>query len=371
MNSLMTVTARATAAIALSVTLAAPAAARNFFSSGVVFTATNAAAGNAVIAFGRGAKGDLEHIGNFPTGGNGTGSGLGNQGGVVLEPDGRHLFVVNAGSDSISVFRVRHQGLALSDVEPSGGSQPISLTVYGDLVYVLNAGGDGNITGFELSQHGRLSPLPDSTRPLGGAGTGPAQIGFSPDGRLLVVTEKATNTIVTYVVDDDGLAGDPVMTPSAGVTPFGFSFGNRGRLLVSEATGGAPGASTVSSYNLLSDGSLVTITPALPTTQSAACWLVTTRAGRLAYTTNTGSNTVTGLRVARDGSLSLLDDDGSTATTGATPIDAAVTRDGRFLYVLDSGDGALSAFRILFNGALESMDGIGGLPPGTNGLAVK
>lgn len=371
MDRVMTVTVRAAAAVALCVLLAAPAAAQSFFFSGAVFTSTNDAGGNNVVAFARDGRGNLKHIGNFPTGGTGTGSGLGNQGGVVLDQEGRYLFVVNAGSDSISVFRVLHQGLVLRDLEPSGGSRPISLTVYGDLVYVLNAGGAGSITGFELSRHGTLSPLADSTRPLGGNGTGPAQIGFSPNGRLLVVTEKATNTIVTYLVDDDGLPGEPVVTASAGVTPFGFSFGNRGRLLVSEATGGAMGASTVSSYDLLSDGSLVPITAALPTAQSAACWLVTTRRGRLAYITNTGSNTVTGLRIARDGSLSLLDEDGSTAATGATPIDAAVTRNGQFLYVLDSGDGSLSAFRVRFDGALDPLPGMGGLPAGTNGLAVK
>jgi 6-phosphogluconolactonase len=339
--------------------------------SGAVYTATNDGHHNRVIVFRRAATGRLIRLGSFRTGGAGTGAGLGNQGGVTLDAEGRHLFVVNAGSDTVSVFDVRSYGLALVDVAPSGGAQPISATSHGDLVYVLNAGGDGNISGFELSPQGKLSPLAGSTKPLGDAAAGPAQISFSPDGQTLVVTEKAANNIVTYLVGDDGLPSDPMTTPSAGMTPFGFSFSARGRLLVSEAAGGAAGASTVSSYKIRFDGSLETVTSSLSTNQSAACWLVATKDGRYAYITNTGSDTVSGLSVARDGALSLLDPDGVTAGTESTPIDAALSRDGRYLYVLNAGDGSLSAYRDRANGALVRFRGVHHLPEGTNGLAAQ
>lgn len=339
--------------------------------SGAVYTATNDADHNRVIVLRRGATGRLVPFRAFPTGGAGTGAGLGNQGGVTLDAEGRHLFVVNAGSDTVSVFQVRRYGLSLVDVAPSGGVQPISVTSHGDLVYVLNAGGDGNISGFELSPHGKLSPLAGAIKPLGDAASGPAQIGFSPEGRTLVVTEKAANAIVTYLVADDGLPSDPITTPSAGMTPFGFSFSPHGRLLVSEAAGGAAGASTMSSYDILADGMLQPITPALPTTQSAACWLIATKSGRYAYITNTGSHTVTGVGVARDGALSLLDSDGVTAAAGSGPIDAALSRDGRYLYVLNGGDASLSAYRVRANGALVRIRGVHGLPEGTNGLAAQ
>jgi 6-phosphogluconolactonase len=338
---------------------------------GAVYTATNSSHHNRVIVFQRDAKGRLSHPRTFRTGGAGTGAGLGNQGAVTLDAEGRYLFVVNAGSDTVSVFAVRRFGLTLVDVQWSGGVQPISVTSHGDLVYVLNAGGDGNISGFELSPYGKLSPLSGAIKPLAHAAPGPAQIGFSPEGRALVVTEKAQNTIVTYLVGEDGLPSEPMPNASAGATPFGFFFSPRGRLLVSEAAGGASGASTVSSYDVLPGGTLDPTTFALSTTQSAACWLVATANGRYAYVTNTGSNTVTGLGVARDGTLTLLDDDGVAAQAGKGPIDAALSRDGRYLYVLNGGHASLSAYRVRGNGSLVRLRGVRDLPDGTNGLAAQ
>ena len=110
----------------------------------------------------------------------------------------------------------------------------MSVTIHRDLVYVLNAGSD-NVSGFRLRPHGKLTPLVGSTRPLSGSGTGPAQVQFRPDGRVLVVTEKATNLIVTYAVDEDGRLGPPQLQASQGATPFGFAFGHRRQLFVSEA----------------------------------------------------------------------------------------------------------------------------------------
>lgn len=350
---------------------ASPAHAQGLAASGAVFTMTNASEGNAVLAFRRSARGALTFLDAYDTGGSGTGAGLGNQGGLILDQSGSHLFAVNAGSDSLSVFSVGPKGLELLDVEASGGILPISLTTYGDLLYALNAGGDGNIAGFRIAPDGTLSPLDGSIRPLSGSGTGPAQIGFSPDGRVLVVTEKGTNSLVTYAVDDDGLPGAPLVTASEGDTPFGFSFGHRGRLFVSEAFGGAFEASAVSSYDVATDGSLTPITSSLPTTQSAACWLVVTGNGRNGYVTNTGSDSVTGLALARNGTVSLVDDDGFTAGAGDGPIDAAVSRNGRYLYVLNGGDGTLSAYRVGADGGLADLPGVGGLPEGTNGLAAN
>ena len=351
--------------------VAPPAEARGLEASGAVFTMTNEDTGNAVVAFRRSARGRLSYLGTFDTGGLGSGGGLGNQGGLVLDRDGHHLLVVNAGSDSLSVFRVRPRGLKLVDTVASGGTRPISVTTHGDLVYVLNAGGLGNISGFELGTDGSLSPLAGSTRPLSGPGTAPAQVGFSRNGRALVVTEKATNTIVSYVLGSDGLPSGPIVTASEGATPFGFSFGHRNRLFVSEAVGGAFEASTVSSYDLLANGSLTPITSALATTETAACWLVVTGNGRFAYVTNTGSDSVSGIHIARSGVLSLLDADGATGQAGDAPIDAALSRNSRFLYVLNAADDSLSAFAVHADGSLASLNGIGGLPASVNGLAAR
>jgi 6-phosphogluconolactonase len=334
-----------------------------------VYTLTNAAAGNAVQAFDRGRDGSLTEDGSFATGGNGSGGGLGNQGGLVLER--KRLFAVNAGSDSISSFKVRRDGLKLVDVIGSGGDQPISITVHRRLLYVLNAGGDGNIKGFRVSRDGELSRLAGSERPLSGSAPGPAQVSFDPSGRTLVVTEKDTNLIDTYEVNRrSGLAGGPNPQPSAGQTPFGFAFDRQGHLIVSEAFGGAAGASAVSSY-AVNDGVIDPITASAATTETAACWIVVTKDGRFAYTTNTGSNSISGYSVSSAGELEPLDADGVTGATGAGPIDMALTRGDRFLYSLDSGDGAISSFRVGGDGSLTAIDGASGLPASANGLAAR
>jgi 6-phosphogluconolactonase len=364
--------ALALALAAVFLVLAAPAmASGGRGGDGAVYTLTNSASGNAVAVFDRANDGSLTAEGTVPTGGAGTGAGLGSQGALVLDDD--RLVTVNAGSNTISLLQVGHRGrVRLTDVDPSGGARPISVTVHGKLVYVLNAGDattPANIKGF-LALFGQLVPLPGSSRPLSTAAPDPAQVEFSPNGRQLVVTEKATNMIVTYRVRF-GYAGAPNAQPSSGMTPFGFAFDRRGLLIVSEAFGGAPDASAMSSYSLSSDGTITPITASAKTTETAACWVVVTRNGRYTYTTNTGSNSISGYRIGSDGSLTLLDADGKTANTGATPIDMALAKGSRLLYSLAAGVPQIDGFVVSGDGSLEPLGSVGGLPAGTVGLAAR
>jgi len=345
---------------------------RRFPFRGAVYTMSNAAEGNRVLTFDRIPDGRLVPAGSARTGGLGTGGGLGNQGGVVLTRSERWLLVVNAGSNSVSVFEVHRRGLRLRDVEPSGGSQPISVTEHRGVVYVLNAASD-SIAGFRLRYDGRLVAMAEAVRPLSGSAVGPAQIAFTPDGGTLVVTEKNTNRIVTFAVDRHGVAGEAQVHPSSGATPFGFAFGKRDRLFVSEAFGGAADASATSAYAVADDGTVTVISPSVGTTETAACWVAVTPNGRFAYVTNTGSGSVSGYEIDFDGTLALLDADGRTGVTGdgSAPIDLAVTDSGRLLYTLNSGTHTIGVFRIAADGALQRLPFVGGLPAAANGLAVR
>jgi 6-phosphogluconolactonase len=340
-------------------------------STGAVYTLTNSTAGNAVAVFERAANGRLSPAGSFSTGGLGSGDGLGSQGALVLSDNGKRLYAVNPGSSEISAFAVKKDELKLLSKLSSGGVRPISLTVSRHRLYVLNAGSGtipGNIAGFRI-EHGELSPLAGSSRPLSAASVGPAQIQFNPTGGVLVVTEKATNVIDTYAVGDDGLASGPIVQASAGATPFGFDFDRSGHLIVSDAFGGAAGQSALSSYSLSAAGALSAITPLAPDGQTAACWVVITKNGRYAYTTNTGSNNVSSYTIGQEGSLALLS--GVAGTTGASPIDAALARNSRHLYTLDSGSNAISAFEVEADGTLVPLAGLAGLPAGSVGLAAQ
>jgi 6-phosphogluconolactonase (cycloisomerase 2 family) len=334
---------------------------------GAVYTLSNQAGGNAVLAFARAHDGTLTPAGSFPTGGLGTGAGLGSQGALVLSQ--KWLFGVDAGSNQITAFEVEHDGLSRVAHVASGGVMPISVTVDHDLVYVLNAGDathTSNITGFTF-KHDTLEPLAGSTRPLSSAAPGPAQVEFAPDGRVLVVTEKNTNLIDTYLVGKDGLAIGPQAHPSAGTTPFGFDFDRHSNLIVSDAFGGAPGASALSSYDVGHGGTLTTTTALAPNGQTAACWVVVTKNGRYAYDTNTGSANVSSYTIGPDGSLALLQ--ATAGSTGGVPIDAAIAK--HFLYTLDSGGHDISAFTIGEDGSLAPIGSVAGLPPGAVGLAAR
>ncbi len=347
----------------LALPLAVPAVAEAHDEAQIVYTLSNSPAGNEVLAFRRTPDGNLAAAGSYATGGTGSGAGLGSQGAVVLDEDGERLLAVNAGSGTVSLFRAGRDGrLRLVDTESSGGALPVSVTLRGRTAYVLNAGSN-TVSGLRVGERG-LEPIDGSTQALKGAGG--AQVSFVPGARQLVVTEKATNTIDVFPVGEDGRAGAPVSNPSNGTTPFGFAFGKRATLIVSNAAGGAKDASSLSSYRVGDDGVLQPLDGPVATTETAACWVVTT--GRFAYTTNTGSGTVSGMRVDRDGGLSLLSPDGVSAATGAGPIDAAVG--GNDLFTLNGAAHTITAHGIDGQGGLH-LEGATAVPVGVVGLAVR
>jgi len=313
--------------------------------AGAVFTQTNATAGNAVLIYRRSADGSLSAAGSVATGGTGTGAGLGSQGAVTLSDDGNWLLVVNAGSNDVSSFSVGDGTLTLRGRASSGGTMPISVTVHDDLVYVLNAGGTGNISGLRLAADGSLSPIASSTRGLSTASAGPAEVRFDATGAWLVVTEKNTNKLDTWHVGANGLATGRVVNASSGITPFGFTFTNQGILAVSEAFGGAVNASATSTYTINADGTLHVISASVPTTETSACWAVATNNGRFVFVTNATSGSVSGYSV-RQGQAELLKADGKSAVTGAAPTDEAISQNSQFLYTVNGGSHTISSFGV-------------------------
>jgi len=351
---------------------ATPALAAPQNTNGAVYTVSNAASGNEIIVYERSANGTLAFQGSYSTGGLGSGAGLGSQGAVALSDNNQWLFAVNAGSNQISVFRVKARSLKLVDVVGSGGSTPISLTAHDELLYALNAGGSGNISGFRIGDNGSLTSLAGSTQPLSndgvGAAPGPAQISFGSDGSTLVVTEKATNLIDTYKVEGD-IAAAPSTHISAGATPFGFAFDKHDHLIVSEAFGGAANASAVSSYFVHED-EFNTISPSVATTQTAACWIAISKNGKYAYTTNAGSGSISSYSIDNNGSLTLLDPAAGLTGAGSSPVDMASSNNGNYLYSLNAAAHTISSFQISADGSLTSLGNVS-VPAGVVGLAAQ
>src|SRR2546425_10696617 len=342
-----------------------PVATASGGAAGAVYALTNSSDGNAVLVYQRGGAGLLTPAGSFATGGTGTGASLGSQGAVIVSDDHQLLFAVNAGSNSISSFRIRPDGLELVNTAPSAGTMPTSVAFFRGLLYVLNAGVPNNVSGLTVDRDGNLTPLVGSTRPFSAASTGPAQVGFSDDGMVVIVTEKAMNRIDTYTVGTDGLLTGPLVHPSAGPTPFGFAVDKRNTLLVSEAgTGGG-----ASSYRIGADGSLEAVSSMGMTGQRAACWAGVTKNGRYCYVTKAGARNSSGFAIDQDGSASLLNADGVTAATGGNPTDVAVSHDSIYFYARVAALGEIAIFRIASDGSLESLPSLTGVSATLAGLA--
>ncbi len=342
---------------------------------GAVFTLTDDAAGNAVLAFARAPDGTLAAAGAFLTGGAGSGGGepvLGSQGALAQSSDGRFLLAVNAGSDEISSFRIDGARLTLVGRAPSGGLFPVSVAEHDGIVYALNAGGDGNVSGLLLDEDGTLTPLPGSTRPLGSTAAGAAQVAFDRSGELLVVTEKAARELVLYTVDGHGRPSAPHLVPSSGAVPFGFGFTARDVLVVSEAGGGPSGTSAVSSY-ALDDASAEVVSASVPDYQRASCWVVITRSGRRAYVANAGSGDISAYGIDAHGALTLPPGGEAAATLpGGKPLDLALSAGDGFLYAVDAARHVIAGFAVGDDGALPPFtSGAAGLPASAVGLGAR
>jgi len=85
----------------LALALISPGIAAAGSGQGAVFTLTNSPAGNRVLVWERATNGSLLATGAVPTGGTGTGAGLGSQGALTLSNNHRWLYAVNPGSDEI------------------------------------------------------------------------------------------------------------------------------------------------------------------------------------------------------------------------------------------------------------------------------
>jgi 6-phosphogluconolactonase len=340
--------------------------------AGGVYTSTNGATGNAVVAYSRASDGSLTSIGSFATGGSGIGGAVDpliSQYAVILGAKNEYLYVVNAGSNDITVFRVNADAtLTWAQQIGSGGVRPVSLALAKDRLYVVNQG-DVSVATFAVGSDGMLTSVTGGTRTFGHGTLGPTAARVSSDRRTLVVADGAAKEIDVFPLDQAGRPGAPTMVASSGINPFGFDITAGGVVVISEAGSGA-----VSSYKLFGANGLQLVDGSVSTQGAAPCWVRISPDGRYAYTTNAGSSTVSGFSVKGSGSISPLSANGKTGVlaSGSTPLDLDITWDGAYLYTLNAGSGAIGAFMIEQNGLLTPLAGAAGaVTPrgGAQGLA--
>jgi 6-phosphogluconolactonase (cycloisomerase 2 family) len=342
---------------------AASKGAHSFRSSGAshaVFVQTDATSGNRVVAYHRAADGALSPAGSYPTGGLGGVLGgsvvdhTASQGSLTYDPWHSLLYAVNAGSNTVSVFAVSGDHLALREVLGSGGTFPVSVAVHGDLVYVVNALNGGSLHGYRVLG-GFLVPLPGSNRSLGLDPTAspqftntPGQVAFTPDGSRLIVTTKANgNDIDVFNVGFAGLlSAAPVVNSEPGTVPFAISFDSYGHLVIAEA-----GTNALATFTLSGHGTLSQL-DAVGTGDAATCWVAP--AGSFLFASNAGSASESGFTSAANGQLTLL---GATATDAGT-VDASAAAGGRYLYVQTGGAGIVDSYAVGAAGALSPIGSV-------------
>jgi len=278
--------------------------------------------------------------------------------------------VVNAGSDELSLFAVQPDGLQLAGRTGSGGSKPTSVAVSGALVYVLN-NGTPSISGFRLAD-GKLTEIPASTRKLSSADADPAQVSLTADGTMLIVTERGTDTISSYLIDEHGQAQGPATIKSSGQTPYGFGLTADGYLIVSEAFGGTTGAAAASSYTVSGAGELTMVSGSVGDTRSEVCWVALSKDDRFAYVTNFGDGTVSCYEITADRSLRLHEPVAGSTRPGEKGVrDEAISGDGRYLYAIDPDAQKLFGWAVSQGGQLTPVGEFGGVPGTVAGLAAS
>jgi 6-phosphogluconolactonase (cycloisomerase 2 family) len=336
--------------------------------AGFVYMQTNEPERNRLLAFRRAGDGTLTPAGAYETGGAGDGMPhLTSQGSVVLSGAGRYLLVTNTSSGDLSVFAVGQGGLSLVETVATGRA-PKSAAEHGGLVYVLNTG-EPSLAGFRLGGW-KVRPLAGSRRELA-AGTDPAQVGFSPDGARLVVTQRGTNAIAVYPVLEAGQLGKPLVQPSSGPTPYGFAFTKGGGLVVAEAFGAQAGKAAASSYRI-SDAGVAPVSRSVGNGRSEICWAVVTSDGRYAFTTNFGDGAVSRYSIGDDGSIALDEAAAGLAVDGQTGLrDEDLSGDGRFLYAIDADSRRVFGWAVGAGGSLSPVGSWQGLPATVAGLAAS
>ncbi len=325
-----------------------------------VYVMTNSSSDNAIIAFSRDDTGLLTQEASVSTQGKGSGSSrnpLNSQGALAFSGDKKWVLAVNAGSNEISVFSLTEEGLNFSSKTSSLGQFPVSIASSGNLVFVLNTKSTPpNIVPFTLDKNGELSSVPDSVRLLPPGNY--SQVGFSPNGKSLVVTGDSNNLILIYTMKGNNPSSDPAFVRSNASGPAAFAFDAEGDLLVVES-----GNDSISSYSFVSDG-LKPITTSLGTGEKTPRWVVSN--GNFAFTSNLGSGTISSFSISKtiNGHLILAS---AIAASGTGNTDMTISSDGKYLYVLDPGSRAVDIFGIGTDGTLT----LSGELPGLFGISAQ
>lgn len=383
------------------------------------YIATNKTENNTVVGFARMEDGSIKDLGEFKTGGKGTGNieifdwgydethplkdgidPLISEYGVFKSDNNQNIFVVNAGDGTISAFNVMDdRKLKLVDTKAAGDAHPLSITSQGNLVYVASAGTsptptppfNGNLMGYKVDASGMLTPIANSKRDLKAR---PSCVAFTPDGKFIVVNELVTGLVKVYGVMADGsLSKEPLSMEACPhdakngrwlAIPVGFDIvkkGNKNVVLVSEARfldnkgmlreekNKVPQSplyswqtGSTSSFVIDENGKISLMSGDVYTGkemeggQIANCWVEASQDGNTLWAANALSSSISSYTIGDNGSLTLKNETAYKLDSEMEFYsDLNLSNDGEYIYQLIGNKGAGTMFKVLPNGDLKRM----------------
>jgi 6-phosphogluconolactonase (cycloisomerase 2 family) len=280
--------------------------------SDIIWLETNSTAGNSILAFKNDGSGSPTFLGSTPAGGIGVFDktfALGpfdSDQNLITNPEGTLLFAVNSGSNSIAVFHITPEGLKAVEGSPfaSGGSDPVSLGLKGDILVVVNKDQDpaqnGNLvqpnyTAFRVWPNGQLTAVEYSTVSVA-YGSSPSQALVASTGPFVFGADFLGGLLQSFRLDEDGrlrqnlpqALPDSVFTDqTGGHLPLGMRTHPNLRILYVDITP----ISEIAVYRYDERGRLSFVGTASDSGQ-APCWAVVNHAGTRLYATNTGDNSI-------------------------------------------------------------------------------
>jgi 6-phosphogluconolactonase len=328
-----------------------------------LYTQTNEEA-NAVVQMARNSDGTLTVKNKYFTGGSGTnGVRLGDatlqsvpdslvsQHSIIITPDKKSLYTVNAGDNTVSMFSIDPStgNLNLKKINNTGGIYPTSLAYSKGFIYLTFQGGSQQLQAYSANQDGSLAIVGAYAIPKNGVNpVSPTQVVVAPDGAYLIVNAGfASNEAVSYPINADGTLGAAVSTTAGVASPFAGEFVDSSLYLATSIAN-----KSLAAYSA-ANGALTPIGAPLTSGNGGPCWLSIAPGGKLAYVGN-GSGPISSYAVTAGGALTLLN---ATAAADSLKVagDSWISPDGKYLYAAYLADGFVLAYAINSDGSLTKI----------------
>ena len=217
---------------------------------------------------------------------------------MVIDSNGKFVFVANQGSNSVSVYSVDGGTGLLTEITGSPfatAAGPSSLAITGSTLFVANQGA-GMVSVYTTDKtSGSLTQVSGS--PFA-AGTSPASLDIDPSGKFLYAADRATNSVLAMSIGGSGqlsLIGSPT---AAGTTPVHVKVVGNSVYVANFGSG------DVSGYSIGGSGALAPISGSPFSAGGNPAYIAAAGSGGLVFVANQGSNNISVFSVGSGGALS-------------------------------------------------------------------